>query len=228
VGEGAFFSPQGYGCVVVSDPAPRIKICGLTRADDAVGCVALGVDALGLNFWPGTPRCVSVEQARAIAEAVRGRCLLVGVFVDASVDEIRRVVAEVGLDEVQLHGDEPPEVLEALLPNAYKALGVREDERPEDVLDRARRYGGKKILLDTRIPGAMPGGTGRRFDGRLAVAVARERDLVLAGGLGPGNVAEAARLVRPAWVDTASGVEHAPGEKDLAAVARFVKAAREA
>jgi phosphoribosylanthranilate isomerase len=204
----------------------RIKICGVTRAEDALGCVERGVDALGLNFWSGTPRHVDLARARTIADAVRGRCVLVGVFVDAPLEEIRRVVAEVGLDEVQLHGDEPPELVAALLPSAYKALGVREGERPGEVLERARRYPGRKILLDTRVPGAMPGGTGKRFDGKLAVAVARERELVLAGGLRPENVEEAIFEVRPAWVDTASGVEHDPGRKDLDAVAAFVAAAR--
>jgi phosphoribosylanthranilate isomerase len=204
----------------------QIKICGLTRVDDALGCVERGVHALGLNFWPGTPRHVDIALARAIGDAVRGRCALVGVFVDATLGEIRRVVAEVGLDEVQLHGDEPPELVEALLPRVYKALGVREGESVDEVLERTRRYPGEKILLDTRVPGAMPGGTGKRFDGRLAVAVARERQLVLAGGLRPENVGQAIAEVRPAWVDTASGVEHDPGRKDLDAVAAFVEAVR--
>jgi phosphoribosylanthranilate isomerase len=214
------------GDLVNDESVPKIKICGLTRVEDAVGCVDRGVHALGLNFWSGTPRHVGVAQARRIAAAVRGRCLLVGVFVDAGLEEIRRVALEVGLDEIQLHGSESPQLVEALLPNAYKAIGVREAERADEVLERARRYPGTKILLDTRVPGAMPGGTGRRFDGQLAVAVARERELVLAGGLNPENVAEAVAQVKPAWVDTASGVEHAAGEKDLAAVDAFVKNAR--
>jgi phosphoribosylanthranilate isomerase len=205
---------------------PKVKVCGITRLEDALGCVERGVDALGLNFWPGTPRCVDLARACEIARAVRGRAAIVGVFVDASFEEILRIDERVGLDAIQLHGDEPPETLEALGPRAYKALGVRAGESADEVLARTRRYPGVKILLDAKVPGAMPGGTGTRFDGRLAIAVAKERELILAGGLKPSNVAEAIAEVGPAWVDTASGVERAPGIKDLDAVETFVRRAR--
>ena len=186
-------------------------------------CVQVGVDALGLNFWAGTPRRVDTEVARSIVEAFPDT-EMVGVFVDATMDEVRALRARVGFDWVQLHGDEPPEVVEALGPRAYKALGVS----GADDIARVGLYPGERILLDARVPGAMPGGTGHAFDWDLAVEVARKRKLTLAGGLRPDNVAEAIARVRPHRVDVASGVESAPGVKDPALVEAFVRAARTA
>lgn len=200
-----------------------VKVCGITTVADARACVALGVDALGLNFWPGTPRCVSLERARQVADAVGDAVELVAVFVDASVEEIRRVREITSLRWVQLHGVEPPAQVEALLPEAYKAVGVADAGDVRAALG----YPGDKLLLDARVPGAMPGGTGHAFDWALATEVARRRQLVLAGGLHAGNVAEAVARVRPWRVDVASGVERAPGVKDLAKVEAFVRAAKE-
>lgn len=199
----------------------RVKVCGVTRVDDALASVDAGADAIGLNFWEPSPRHVAPRAARAIADAVRGRTLIVGVFVDATLDEIRRVRDEVGLECVQLHGDEPPELLAQLLPHAYKALRAGD----ASVIDRVRAYPGEHVLLDASVPG-MPGGTGRTFDWALARGVARERKLTLAGGLLPENVAAAVALVQPYCVDVASGVEVSPGRKDLARMRAFVAAAR--
>ncbi len=199
-----------------------IKVCGLRSPEDAVACIEAGVDTLGLNFWPGTPRHVDVATARRIADAVAGRAALVAVFVDASLAEVERVRGETGIAWAQLHGDEPPEVVAALLPNAYKALRVGRDA----VTERVRSYPGERVLLDAAVPGAMPGGTGHAFDWTLAAEVARERVLVLAGGLRPENVADAVRAVRPFQVDVASGAERAPGVKDEAKVRAFVAAVR--
>ncbi|MEM1417917.1 MAG: phosphoribosylanthranilate isomerase, partial [Myxococcota bacterium] len=137
------------------------------------------------------------------------------------VAELRETL---GLDAVQLHGDETPADVRALLPGAYKAIGVR---GAEDV-EGARAFPGERILLDARVPGGPPGGTGTAFEWALAERLAGERALLLAGGLRPGNVAEAVRRVRPFMVDVASGVESAPGVKDAAAMAAFVAAARAA
>jgi phosphoribosylanthranilate isomerase len=139
---------------------------------------------------------------------------------DLTRDALAQLEREVGLDRLQLHGDEPPELLRALGARAFKAVRVG---APEDV-DRARAYDGL-LLLDAKVPGEL-GGTGRPVDRTLAAALAAERPVLLAGGLGPDNVREAALAVRPWGVDTASGVELSPGVKDLAAVARFVREAR--
>ena len=200
----------------------EIKVCGVRRVADAELCARLGVDVIGLNFWPGTPRMVDVPTARAIL-AVWPRDA-VAVFVDPTLEEVRRVRAETGLRWVQLHGEEPPELLEALQPQAYKAVGVA----GAGDIERARRYGGEHLLLDARVPGAMPGGTGQAFDWDLAVALARERRLTLAGGLSAANVGEAIARVRPHRVDVASGVEASPGVKSEERLEAFVAAVREA
>lgn len=205
----------------------KVKICGFTRIEDAEEALALGVDALGLNFWPGTPRVIKAELGREIAALARGRALIIGVFVDASREEILRVHDAVGLDEVQLHGSEPPELLRSLGLPAYKALGVADDESEAALLQRIARYPGEKLLLDTKVRGAMPGGTGARFDWALAEPVAKTRALILAGGLHPGNVREAIERVSPSWVDTASGVEvGTAGVKDAELMRAFIEAAR--
>jgi phosphoribosylanthranilate isomerase len=199
----------------------RVKICGLTRIDDAVHAVAAGADAVGLNFWPRSSRFVSIEAARAIGDAVRGTTLLVGVFVDASDAEIEAARDGAGLDCVQLHGREPPEQVQRFLPHAYKALAVRDASS----IAEAGRYPGEHVLLDAFVPG-QPGGTGHTFRWELAADLARLRHVTLAGGLTPDNVAAAIAAVQPFCVDVASGVERAPGIKDAAAVTGFIRAAK--
>lgn len=200
-----------------------VKICGLTRVDDAVRCVELGADAIGLNFWAGSSRCTGIRRAREIVDAVGDRAEMVGVFVNASLPEIASILERTGVDWVQLHGDEPPDVVEALLPRAYKALAVQ----GPSAVELARRYPGEHLLLDASVQG-LRGGTGSTFDWTIARAVASERKLTLAGGLTPDNVAEAVRAVRPHRVDVASGVESEPGRKDPDKVRAFVEAAKSA
>lgn len=199
----------------------RVKVCGVTSVEDASMCVELGVDAIGLNFWPRSVRRCELTVARDIVSAHRGRTLFVGVFVDADEAEIASTIEQVGLDCVQLHGDEPPTLVQRFLPHAYKAVRVR----GESPLALVRSYPGDYILLDAYVPG-MPGGTGAVFDWTLAREVALERKLTLAGGLTADNVAAAVRAVNPYCVDTASGVESAPGVKSRELVARFVEQAR--
>ena len=199
----------------------QVKICGLTTVDDAVRCIELGADAIGLNFWSGSPRRTDLASARAIADAVGDRAEMVGVFVDHSVEQVLEILQKTGITWAQLHGGEPPEDVEALLPHAYKAIGVKDGS----AVELARRYPGEHLLLDASVPG-IPGGTGRTFDWAIAAAVAQERKLTLAGGLTPDNVAEAVRVVRPFRVDVASGVESAPGRKDPERVAAFIRAAK--
>jgi phosphoribosylanthranilate isomerase len=200
-----------------------VKICGITNVSDAEACVDAGADAIGLNFHPKSPRRCDDASARDIVKAVGQRTLVVGVFVNASYEQLVARRDDIGLGCVQLHGDEPPELLERLLPHAYKAIRVRDAAS----IDEARKYGGKHILLDAWAPDAH-GGTGRTFQWSLARALANERHVTLAGGLNPDNVTEAIGEVGPFCVDVASGVEASPGRKDLARVRAFIDAARAA
>jgi phosphoribosylanthranilate isomerase len=199
----------------------RVKICGVTSVEDALMCVEAGADAIGVNFAPGSPRRIALELARRIVAALPAKVIKVGVFVDATESELRDTVERVGLGCVQLHGDESPELVAAFLPHAYKALRVRGRE----ALALAARYPGDHILLDAYVPG-VAGGTGATFDWTLAAELALIRQVTLAGGLTPANVAAAVREVRPFCVDVASGVESAPGRKDQAKVRAFIEAAR--
>jgi phosphoribosylanthranilate isomerase len=200
-----------------------VKICGLTTAEDAVRCIEAGADAIGLNFWPGSPRCVDTLTALEIVQASGDGAQMVGVFVDFSLAQVREILGKTGIEWAQLHGDEPPDLVAALLPKAYKAIGVKNGS----VIELARAYPGEHLLLDASAPG-MPGGTGRTFDWAIAAEIAKERKLTLAGGLTPDNVAGAVRAVKPFRVDVASGVESAPGRKDPELVRRFIEAAKNA
>jgi phosphoribosylanthranilate isomerase len=207
-------------------PRLFVKICGVRTPEEARVAAEAGADAVGLVFWPGSPRRVDASAARAIAEALPPAVLRVGVFVDADREELARTAEVAGLDLLQLHGDEPPASFDGLPRRGWKALRVGPAFAPAEVDRYAGRAAG--LLLDARVEGA-PGGTGRAFDWTLARGV-RERCsfLVLAGGLTPETVAEAVRAVRPHGVDVSSGVESAPGRKDPARVRAFVEAARSA
>lgn len=205
----------------------KIKICGVTQADDASRVAAAGVDYIGLNFWPSSKRYLSPERAPIVAAAARaaGPVLLVGVFVNASLDHIAAIARDVVLDVIQLHGDESPEdvvaVAQATGRAVWKAIAVGE----AGDLARLDAWPVDAILLDA--PAAGRGGAGKVFDWSLARDARRmhaTRRLVLAGGLGPHNVAAAIGAVDPWAVDVASGVESAPGIKDAAKVAAFVAA----
>jgi indole-3-glycerol phosphate synthase/phosphoribosylanthranilate isomerase len=202
-----------------------VKICGITTLDDGLMAVASGADAVGFVLWPGSPRHVPLASARAIARALPAGVDRVGVFVDAPREDVARAAAEIGLDVVQLHGSETAAQCRGLGARVWKAIGVGPAFRPEEALAFADVADG--ILLDTRLPGAAPGGTGRAFEWPVARAL-RDRVpfLVLAGGLDADNVAEAVAAVEPDAVDVSSGVESAPGRKDAARVRAFVRAAR--
>jgi phosphoribosylanthranilate isomerase len=200
----------------------RVKVCGLTSVEDAAAAVAAGADALGFVLWPGSPRAVDLERARSIARSLPPFVSRVGVFVDASREELEQAAAFVGLDVLQLHGEEPPELAAALSRRTLKAIRVGPGFEPQQAL----RYVGAAsgLLLDTRADGA-PGGSGQRFDWSLACAVrASAPFLVLAGGLDAGNVAEAIAAVGPDAVDVSSGVEAALGRKDADKLRAFVAA----
>jgi phosphoribosylanthranilate isomerase len=200
-----------------------VKVCGVTNVEDARAAVEAGVDALGLNFVPSSKRYVSPTIARDIVGAIGAVVTWVGVVADRREEDLRSLRDEVGFDLWQLHGHEPPEALEPLLPDAYKAIpiGSEEDVRV------AGRFSGDRVLVDAKVVGEL-GGTGRVFDWRLIDQLVALRRVVLAGGLTPDNVGRAVREVRPWGVDTASGVESAPGRKDAVLMRRFVEEARRA
>jgi len=202
---------------------PRVKICGITRLEDALAALRLGADALGFNFWPGSRRYLAPAAARDIIRALPPLVATVGVFVDPSHDEAVAAAAVSGVQVLQLHGDEPPEACRRLPLPVLKGIRVR-GEASLALLDR---YQGAVagFLLDADSAGY--GGSGQVFDWSLAARAAAAHPIVLAGGLTPANVAEAVRAVRPWGVDVASGVESAPGVKDHELVARFVRAAKE-
>jgi phosphoribosylanthranilate isomerase len=217
----------------------RIKICGITRVEDAAAASQAGANAVGLIFAGESKRRVTPAQATAIAAAVPAGVDRVGVFVDESPVRIRELVASVGLTAVQLHGDEPPAAVAELAGvTVIKAMPVAGPEFAEQLRAYAaacRKSGAMPaaFLLDTASAGQY-GGTGQSFDWSWA-AQARAAGkfqglppIILAGGLTPANVAEAVRIAAPDGVDTAGGVESAPGVKDAAKVAAFCAAARRA
>lgn len=203
----------------------RIKICGLTRAEDAAAAVAAGADALGVVL-ARSKRQVTLDQAAAVLSAVPPLVTRVGVFVDARPDDVRAACARLGVHVAQFHGDESPEACAASPVPVIKALRVGPGFDPAGL----ERYRGSvsAFLLDTMVAGEQ-GGTGRSFGwsdvtGRLPAWA----PVILAGGLAPGNVARAIGILRPFAVDVSSGVELAPGIKDHGRIERFVSAVRAA
>jgi tryptophan synthase beta chain len=198
----------------------RVKICGITCEDDALAAADLGAAAVGFVFWPGSPRFVDPDRARAIAAALPPFVSRVGVFVDAPADEIRRVTSLVGLTAIQLHGSEGPADCAGLGVPVIKALAAT--DRTFGDLDRWPRE--VTVLVDgVDQPGR--GGTGRPVDWAAAARIASRRRVVLAGGLDADNVAAAIAAVRPFAVDVSSGVESSPGRKDHARMRAFMAAA---
>lgn len=186
-----------------------VKICGITRVEDATVAVSLGATAVGFIFWPGSPRRVAPADAAAIGAALPQEVWKVGVFVDAPADHIRRVIEEARLTAVQLHGNETPAAAAALNARVIKAIALAHVDSPEALDD----WRGVPILLDANDP-VRKGGTGRTIDWHRAAEMAARHDIILAGGLRPGNVAEAIARVRPSGIDVSSGVEASPGVKD--------------
>jgi phosphoribosylanthranilate isomerase len=211
----------------------RVKVCGLTRVQEAIDCLDAGADWIGLNFHPPSPRYLELRVARQIIAALPDRSFAVGLFVDRSPSEVASIALELGLETIQLHGDEPPEDLAALdrfyLIRAF-ALGSTADVSAMEVyLARATALGRAPdaILIDARLPGQQ-GGTGTLVADEILPRIPRHSRLILAGGLTPENVAERIVQVRPWMVDVASGVELAPGRKDPLRVAAFIHAVRAA
>ncbi|UCF80004.1 MAG: phosphoribosylanthranilate isomerase [Acidobacteriota bacterium] len=200
-----------------------IKICGVTRKEDALLAVDLGAWAVGFNFYEKSPRCVTVEQAASMAARLPLGVRRVGVFVNAGRSAIERTVVRAGLDMIQLHGDEPPDMCRNWPCEVIKAMPLSSGEDAE----RLAAYKVYLHLADSGTGDAY-GGTGKLSDWKLAAEAAARHRLLLAGGLTPENVAEAVRAVRPFGVDVASGVEREPGVKDASKMKAFFTAAREA
>ncbi len=197
-----------------------VKICGVTSEDDVAACVAAGVDAIGINLWPGSIRFLERDRARAVAAAIPAGTLRVGVFVDAEPRAVADAMADLRLDRAQLHGAERPDAWGAFDPaNLIRAVRVK-DERS---LEEAALWSCGLILYDAFVDGY--GGGGVRAPWTIIARGAR-RPFLLAGGLSHDNVAEAVQLSRPDGVDVASGVESVPGRKDPARIRAFVEAAR--
>jgi phosphoribosylanthranilate isomerase len=201
----------------------RIKICGITREQDLRAVMDNGADAFGLVFYEKSPRHVGLQQARSILLAAKPFVTAVGLFVNPSVDYVREVLAQVSLDVLQFHGEEPPEFCAQFGKPYLKALRVKIGV---DLVQYAIRYAGAQgLLLDAYIEGTH-GGTGESFDWSL-IPSDLPLPLILSGGLHAGNVAEAIKQVRPYAVDVSSGVEAAKGIKDAAKVAAFIKAVKD-
>lgn len=196
-----------------------VKICGITRPQDAERAVALGATAIGFIFWPSSPRRVGLEAARSIGRLVPASVLKVGVFVDAPAAELARTVGEAGLDAVQLHGSESPDLVRGFEARVIKAVALGSPDAEAQVA----QWTGTTLLLDAYDP-VRHGGTGRVVDWDRAARLARLHEVILAGGLNPENVAEAVRRVRPAGIDVSSGVEQTPGVKDLVKLAALFDA----
>jgi phosphoribosylanthranilate isomerase len=201
-----------------------VKICGITRPEDADLAVELGARALGFVFWPGSPRYISPESAGDIVRRNAGRVQSVGVFVDQPPEEVMHIMDVVGLDFAQLHGAESPEYCQQILQpggrrQVIKAIGLQDggpamlDQYDQEML----------ILIDAHDPSRY-GGTGRTVNWNAARQIAARRKTILAGGLNPENIARAVETVRPYGVDTSSGVESAPGVKDAARLKLFFEA----
>jgi phosphoribosylanthranilate isomerase len=202
----------------------HVKICGITRPEDAELAASLGAWAIGFNFWPGSKRRVDPAVAAGIARELRRKVEPVGVFVNPALDEVVRIAEGVGLTHVQLHGDEGPSfctaVAERTGARVIKALRVGSGA---DIRD-AERFHTDFHMLDAAA-GSAYGGTGRTFDWALVAQRRSKVPLILSGGLTPENVAEGIAAVHPWGVDVASGVESAPGIKDPAKVEAFIAAA---
>lgn len=199
-----------------------VKICGITSVDDAQGAVVAGADAVGLMFFEGSPRHVSLTEAKVIVESLPPSMVRVGVFVNADASLVNRAVLECSLNVLQFHGEESPEFCSQFGVMTLKAIRVRD----ESSMAEMERFGTDGFLLDAFSKEAR-GGTGELFNWELARrATECGKPIFLAGGLTAENVAEAVRVVQPFAVDVSSGVESAPGKKDAEKMRAFVAAAK--
>jgi phosphoribosylanthranilate isomerase len=197
----------------------RIKICGVTREQDAARAAELGADFVGLNFWPGSRRCLEVALARRIAARVRGQVQLVGVFVNQSGGEVREISRQVGLDLVQFHGDETPDHVGAFGDRAIRAFRVGVDFDPSVIHDFPEAWG---YLFDCDHP-TLLGGTGVSWPYERVAGLSDDKPVIVAGGLRRSNVLQAVARSGADIVDVCSGIESQPGIKDPELMKRFIR-----
>jgi phosphoribosylanthranilate isomerase len=203
--------------------AVRVKICGITHNEDLSAACAAGADALGFVFYAKSPRNLSIERAASLVRALPPFVQSVGLFVDAEPGFVRAVLDAVPLDLLQFPGDETPEYCRQFNRPYLKAVRVRPGV---DLVKYASDFAdARALVLDAYVPG-VPGGTGERFDWRL-IPAGLNKPIILSGGLNPDNVAEAVQTVQPWAVDVSSGVESAPGIKDVDKVAAFIERAKQ-
>ena len=217
-----------------------IKICGVTRPQDAVAAVELGASAIGMVFFARSPRAMTLDAAYPILRELNGKIRVVALFVDPVAAEVRQVSGSGLFDMLQFHGDEPAVFCESFDLPYMKAIKVGQEQQENEpiavstrakselLLDKIRDYAGAEMILLDSFDKKVPGGTGKTFDWAVAAAVRRQCGvkLVLAGGLDPANVETAVAQVQPYGVDVSSGVEARHGIKDLQKMQKFVAGAR--
>jgi phosphoribosylanthranilate isomerase len=204
---------------------PRVKFCGITRVEDAEYAVSLGAWAVGINLWAGSSRVALPQEAADIADAVRRKIEIVGVFVNEELDAVVSLADQIGLTMVQLHGEEGPVYCETVARRSGTKVIKAARVRSNADIQALHAFRTDFHLLDGYVPG-MPGGTGQSWDWELAKKRRSKVPMILSGGLNPANVAEAAAAAQPFAVDVASGVESAPGVKDHALMDAFIEALR--
>ena len=205
----------------------RIKICGVTRIEDALCAASAGADAIGLIFYPPSPRAVTIEQATSISDVLPPFVSTVALFVNASVQEVEDVIRHLRPSILQFHGDEDAAFCTQFGVPFIKAIRVGETMRPADLLEYADEFkAARAVLLDTLAQG-LYGGSGESFDWKLIPTEMRRR-VLLSGGLHPENVSGAIHLIRPWAVDVSSGVEASKGVKDHAKIHKFIEEVRNA
>jgi phosphoribosylanthranilate isomerase len=200
----------------------QVKICGLTRVEEALACARAGARAIGCVFYPGSPRAVNAALAAEIRRALPAETAGVGVFVDESFKNIMRIIDRTGLGAVQLHGDEAPELVELLRREGLFVIKALFAHRPPGFAE-AERFPASAFLVECG-QGPLPGGNAQSWAWGDAKLLAQRHPLILAGGLAPGNAASAVRAAGPDAIDVSSGVEASPGRKDLRKVNQLIAA----
>ncbi len=204
---------------MTKQPETRVKVCGMTRVEDALKAVELGADAVGFIFYKKSPRAVTLGKARTIIKELPPFVNRVGVFVNESAERINEIKEKLGLDLVQLHGDESPAFSKKIKSRVLKAIRISDSSS----LKELSKFSVDGFLLDTFHPGIY-GGTGKVFDWKLAKRAGKFGRIIVAGGLNQDNVAEAISKARPYGVDVCSGVEKIPGIKDFKKLRAFLGA----
>jgi phosphoribosylanthranilate isomerase len=201
----------------------RVKVCGITRSEDAIAAIQCGVDAIGFVFWPHSTRYIDPESVRRIAEVIPPFICTVGVYVDPDAAWVEQTARAAKLNLLQFHGDESPEFCNQFSQPYIKAIRVKPDT---DLLQYAQRYGAAKGLLLDTYAADMPGGTGHAFDWQL-IPQQLSLPLILSGGLNPDNVARAIKQTQPWAVDVSSGVEASKGIKDEKKIIAFMQGVKQ-